>query len=119
VRRNELIADIFHRISLIERWGTGIDKIKSLEPETSFEEFADFFMVTFKRKDVPDVSGKLNEGLKSLFEYYINNPGNQAKDAEKDLKRPLKTIERQIKKLTEKGLIGRRGSRKTGGYYTK
>ena len=32
-------------------------------------------------------------------------------------KRPIKTIERQVKTLIEKKLIERRGSKKTGGYY--
>jgi predicted transcriptional regulator len=31
--------------------------------------------------------------------------------------RLLKTIERQIKGLTDKGYIERKGSKKTGGYY--
>jgi len=46
------------------------------------------------------------------------NPGVRVKDLSSQLEdRPVKTIERQIKTLIEKGLIERRGSRKTGGYY--
>ncbi|MCK5630343.1 MAG: putative DNA binding domain-containing protein, partial [Nanoarchaeota archaeon] len=49
-RRNSLIADIFHKIDFVEKWGTGIGKIKRLEPSTKFEEISNFFMATFKRK---------------------------------------------------------------------
>jgi ATP-dependent DNA helicase RecG len=49
-RRNSLIADIFHKVNLIEKWGTGIGKIRKLEPKTMFEEIGNFFMVTFKRR---------------------------------------------------------------------
>ena len=46
-----MIADIFHNVEFIEKWGTGIEKIRSLEPKTKFEEISDFFQVTFKRKE--------------------------------------------------------------------
>jgi ATP-dependent DNA helicase RecG len=46
------------------------------------------------------------------------HPGIQAKNLVSLLEgRPLKTIERQVRRLIEKKLIERRGSRKTGGYY--
>ena len=48
----------------------------------------------------------------------LQNPGIQAKQLSNILEdRPLKTIERQIKSLTDKGYIERKGSKKTGGYY--
>jgi ATP-dependent DNA helicase RecG len=48
----------------------------------------------------------------------IQNPGKQAKQLSDILEaRPLKTIERQIKSLTDKGYIERKGSKKTGGYW--
>jgi ATP-dependent DNA helicase RecG len=122
MRRNELIADVFHRVHYIEKWGTGIGKIRKLEPETAFEEVGDFFLVSFKRKDAFKSEGLnegLNEGLKSLLCHIIKHPNSQAKDIEKELKRPIKTIERQIKQLIGKNLIERKGSRKTGGYFAK
>jgi ATP-dependent DNA helicase RecG len=61
----------------------------------------------------------LNEGLKSLLSAISKKPGIQAKDLPALLdNRPLKTIERQIKELVAQKLIERRGSRKTGGYWT-
>lgn len=47
-----------------------------------------------------------------------SNPGIKAKDASALLdNRPVSTIEKQIRELTGKGLIERRGSKKSGGYY--
>lgn len=61
----------------------------------------------------------LNEGLKSLLGMIGKKPGVQAKDLPALLEnRPLKTIERQISEWMTQRLIERRGSRKTGGYWT-
>ena len=65
------------------------------------------------------VNVEVNEGLKSLLNFIRLHPGVQAKDCSKNLDRPIKTIERQIKELTDRGYIYREGSRKTGGYYAK
>ncbi len=67
--------------------------------------------------DVPKGGGALNEGLKSLFTEINENSGVQAKDLAESLHRPIKTVERQVKVLSDKGLIERRGSKKTGGYW--
>ena len=63
------------------------------------------------------LSEGLNEGLKKLLKAIQENQGTQAKDLAERLNRPIKTIERQIKTLTDKNLIERRGSKKTGGYW--
>ena len=62
--------------------------------------------------------GGLNGGLKLLLDVIKSNPGIRAKDASALLdNRPVSTIEKQIRELTGKGLIERRGSKKSGGYY--
>jgi predicted transcriptional regulator len=44
--------------------------------------------------------------------------GLKAKDISQKLNnRPIKTIERQMNQLIKFGLVERKGSRKTGGYY--
>jgi predicted transcriptional regulator len=64
------------------------------------------------------LNGGLNSGLKSIFDTIKNNPGIKAKDASILLdNRAISTIEKQIKELSNKGLIERRGSKKAGGYY--
>lgn len=60
----------------------------------------------------------LNDGLKLLLDVIKNNLGIRAKDASELLEnRPVSTIEKQIRELISKGLIERRGSKKSGGYY--
>ena len=62
--------------------------------------------------------GGLNGGLKLLLDVIKSNPGIKAKDASALLdNRPVSTIEKQIRELTGKGLIERRVSKKSGGYY--
>ncbi|MEQ6121647.1 helix-turn-helix domain-containing protein [Reichenbachiella sp. MALMAid0571] len=60
----------------------------------------------------------LNEGLNSLLEAIRKHPGVQAKKLVDILgDRSVKTVERQISQLTDRGLVERKGSRKTGGYW--
>ncbi|MCW3110449.1 MAG: Transcriptional regulator [Segetibacter sp.] len=72
---------------------------------------------------MPQPNGKglnegLNEGLKSVLKIIHNNPGIQAKTIAELLdNRPIKSVDRQIKTLIEKGLVERKGSKKTGGYF--
>ncbi|MCB0511604.1 MAG: hypothetical protein KDC60_02885 [Bacteroidetes bacterium] len=109
----------------IERYGSGVLRIQNIcedygVVEPVFEELTNGFRVIIYsgKQNVTDVG--LNEGLKSLLEIISLNKGILAKDAAILLEnRPIKTIERQIAQLIEKGLIERRGSRKTGGYFIK
>jgi len=57
-RRNELIAEMFHRVHFVEKWGRGIRLILSKEPETIFSEVANIFFTTFKRKGLDVLSTK-------------------------------------------------------------
>ena len=60
-----------------------------------------------------DINEGLSEGLKAVLGIINNNPGIQAKKiAELLNNRPIKTVDRQIKTLVEKGLVDRRGSLK-------
>ena len=59
----------------------------------------------------------LNGGLKILLELIKKYPNINANGCSQKLKRPLDTVDKQIKKLIDKKLIERKGSRKTGGYY--
>jgi len=121
-RRNPLIADILHKVHYVEKWGTGIKRIKEYAPKTKFEEVSDFFIVTLKRKYIEETTqenGKLNKELVSLLNAIDKLPGINAHDLFEELERPWDTINKQIKKFVLKNLIERRGSRKTGGYWIK
>ena len=125
--RNKLIAKAFKEIGWIERYGSGILRIQNICEDYGvvkpvFEELANGFRVILFNEKLKVTEGGLNEGLneglKSLLEIISLNKGILAKDAAILLgNRPIKTIERQIAQLIEKGLIERRGSRKTGGYF--
>jgi ATP-dependent DNA helicase RecG len=120
--RNRLIASLLMRTQQAEKMGTGIRRIQqALEaagnPPAKFDYDDYNFSITLlsqprQKSDVP-----LNEGLKSLLKAIHEHPGIQAKDLAKSLRRSIKTVEGQTKALTDKNLIERRGSKKTGGYW--
>lgn len=143
--RNKLLAKAFKEIGLIERYGSGIRRIRTIcadyglrEPQ--FREMGNGFLVTIYKQrkssgyqsdvlnralvtDQPEgfegLSKGLNEGLKSVLRLIVLHPGIQAKQLEALLSdRSLKTIERQIAVLIQQQRIERRGSRKTGGYFS-
>jgi ATP-dependent DNA helicase RecG len=119
-RRNELIAELFHRVHYIEKWGRGIRLILSKEPDAEFKEVGTHFIVVFKRKEISaSPSEGVSEGVDALFDYIKNNPGNRTPQFEEALSVPVKTIERWLKKLKDEQRIEFRGAPKTGGYYIK
>ena len=128
--RNKLIALMFKECGLIEKYGSGIDRIKRLcrehrLPEPKFEEIQKGFRVTVykEKKDNEGVnegiSEGINEGINSLYEFIKNNPSKRVSQIEEKLNTPAKTLERWIKKLKDEDKIEYRGSKKTGGYYVK
>jgi ATP-dependent DNA helicase RecG len=119
-RRNELIAELFHRVHYIEKWGRGIRLILSKEPDTEFKEVGTHFIVVFKRKKIPISHGEgVSEGVNTLFDYIKNNPGKRTPQFEEALGVPIKTVERWLKKLKDEQKIEFRGAPKTGGYYIR
>lgn len=126
-RRNELIADIFHRGHFVERWGRGISLILSKEPTAEFEEIGELFSVTFKRKSYEnridheiELPEKLPEKLPELQKTIINNMLNNSKITYTQLAgitgKSREAIRKNINKLKEAGFIKRIGPDK-GGYW--
>ncbi len=134
--RNLLLFSLLHRMELVERIGSGIQRMRTAMrayglKRPLIKDDADLFSVTFFRKGIhesvvrngviPSLEGineGLNEGLRTLYVAIVNSRGAQAKALSAILNgRPVKTIERQIKTLKELNMIERRGSRKTGGYW--
>ncbi|MEK6867722.1 MAG: ATP-binding protein [Nanoarchaeota archaeon] len=119
-RRNELLADMFHQVHFVEKWGRGIGLILSKEPNTDFKEVGRQFIVTFKRKAVTQpggVSGGVSGGVNTLYEYIKQHPGGRVIHFEKALAAPKRTIERWLQNLKDEGKIEFRGSPKIGGYW--
>ena len=112
--RNKLIALMFKECGLIEKYGSGISRIKKLcrehgIVEPKFEEIQKGFRVTMYKE-------KLNGGVNELLNFIGKNPNQRAKQISKNLNIPLRTVERYIKQLKDEGKIEFRGSPKTGGY---
>jgi ATP-dependent DNA helicase RecG len=133
VARNPLIASLLQRIHLIEKVGTGISRIREAVKENGRSEveftYDDFFTVTFKRSIEPDgglncgLSGGLNGGLNPILKELVDcikaHPGVNLKQISEMMNRPIDTLDKQVKKLIEEGLIERIGSKKSGGYHVK
>ncbi len=127
--RNKELMRVFKDIHLVEQLGSGMIRILKKYDRSIFTITSNFIKVSFPFSKVEQngglngglnsgLNGGLNSGLKLLLELIKNNPGIKAKDAATMLNnRSISTIEKQIKELSEKGLIERRGSKKAGGYY--
>ena len=130
--RNPIIMDLSYRLNLVEKVGSGINRMKKLCSDygtvLDFEISSDWFRVIFYRTlQSEGLTGGLTGGLIGTLSGILNelliviqkNPNMQANQISKKLKRPIDTIEKQIKTLMDKKLIERKGSKKTGGYYAK
>ncbi len=91
-RRNELIAEMFHRVHFVEKWGRGIRLILSKEPETVFSEVANIFFTTFKRKGLDALSAKDKHII-------ADDLKGDLKDLKKDLKTRYSLTDNQLKIL--------------------
>jgi ATP-dependent DNA helicase RecG len=121
--RNKELMRVFKDIHLVEQLGSGMTRILKKYKRSIFIITPNFVRVTFQFTDKVNLQGEgqngtLNSGLKSLIEVIENNPGIKAKDAAVLLNnRPRDTMSKQLRELLDKGLIERRGSKKSGGYY--
>jgi len=118
-RRNELIADMLHRVHFVEKWGRGIKLILAREPTADFKEVAGIFITTLKRKGATDVGVNVgvNVGVKSLLEHISTSPGQRAVQFAGVFGVTTRTIERWLQQLKKEGKIEFRGSPKKGGYW--
>ena len=119
--RNKLIALMFKECGLIEKYGSGISRIRKfckehgiLEPK--FQEMQKGFQVTIYKQKTDE---GINEGIKSLYTFIKSNPKQRTSQISKSLNVPQKTIERWIKELKKEDKIEYYGSKKTGGYIIK
>ena len=65
------------------------------------------------------LNGQLNESQRETFEYILVNEGCNTTEIAKGLGKAFRTIDKHINTLLQLGLIERRGSKRTGGYYAK
>ena len=134
--RNKLIAKSFKEVGFIERYGSGILRVRQIcrdygiiEPK--FEEVFDGFRVTLFKEKVS--SDGLNDGLNSGINERLNERLNLLSDTEKkilillihepslkqlDIAKKLQLSEQYIRKimkqLKDKKILHRQGSKKSG-----
>ncbi len=119
--RNRAITKFFKEAGSIEKCGSGIARIinechKHGIFEPVFEEFQHGFrVILYKQKK----SGGVNGGVNSVYEVIKKTPNLKAKQIAERLNIPLRTVERELKRLKEKGKIAFKCAPKTGGYFVK
>lgn len=124
-RRNELIAEMFHRVHFVERWGRGISLILSKEPTAEFEEIGESFYVTFKRKNYESrmpyktkLPEKLPENLSELQRIIMTNMLQKPRITYAQLVnitgKSREAIRKNINLLKKAGLVKRIGPDKGG-----
>lgn len=130
-RRNELIADLLHRIHFIEKWGRGISLILSNEPTADFKESGTHFITTFKRKNVVEqvpegvgekvgervgerVGEKLTSNQQKIMELIRKHKDISARELSKQVGISQRKTEDKLAKLKKKGILKRVGPDKGG-----
>jgi len=126
-RRNELIADLLHRIHFIEKWGRGISLILSNEPTADFKESGTHFITTFKRKSVEEyvpekvgekvtvkVPEKVTVNQRKIIDEISNDNRVTAKQLAEKVGISERKIKENIKKLKQAGILKRIGPDKGG-----
>ena len=124
--KNPTIAKFFIQLGRVDELGSGVLNVHRLIKEYGGKGNVLFTEGNPFTLEIPlpniKVAGKkvsLDEALETLLKTISSNPGIKSKDLSLKLdNRPIKSLERQIKILVDIKLIERRGSKKTGGYYT-
>lgn len=128
LRRNPALADVFARMNLMERRGSGLKKITDRtnalfnDSEKHVEFYSDnmFFTVVIRnanyRQNTDDtLSDTLNDTLfDAILDLIRKDNGIGINDIAAKLNKGRATINRAIKKLKDDGLLAREGSKKTG-----
>lgn len=129
VRRNPIIADLFHRMGKVERMGSGIKRMRDLMREAGLKEpvfEADvFFRATFYRDPKYSLKGgqkRLVEGLveglvesqRKMVSLIRQNPRISKQDLSVKVGISTSAIDKNIQALKKKGLLKRVGSAKGG-----
>src|SRR3989344_4230352 len=117
-RRNELIADMFHRVHFVEKWGRGIKLILSKEPTADFKVIASIFITTFRRKGVDRRVEKFGEGSEKssekILELIQEDPSISKVEMIEKGGLSKKTVEYNIESLKKKDVLRRVGGAKAG-----
>jgi ATP-dependent DNA helicase RecG len=122
-----VIADMFSRLDIIEKAGTGISRIREAIlqaglPQPLFEDVGNFFKLTiFRPKNVRENvrekgTTKLTKIQKAVLTAIVGNPSISAAELASKYKVAVRTIHRATGQLKDLGLLMRKGGDK-GGYW--
>ena len=125
--RNKLIAQVFYDIALIERYGSGIqrmiaDCLKAGLPEPVFEEKFGGFAIQFRRNIFTEEylsSLNLNTRQIKAFLFVKENKRISNKTYRELFQVSNKTAYLELSELVEKGLFGKEGAGKQVKYILK
>ncbi len=122
--KNKELMKVFNDLDLVEQMGTGIIRILQSYNKKSFEFFPNFIRVTFPfNQDKFREEGKeifeLTETQKSIINLMLESPTITQETLSKLLAINIRTVQRNIKILIEKGLIERTGATKKGEWIVK
>ena len=124
--RNKVLANLFKELELIEKWGTGINRIKKLcidkgLQEPLFSEKNDFIDIEFIReienqKDTQETAQETaQETTKDKIIFLLkNNPKITKEDIMKKLNKADGTIKQHLANLKKEGILKRIGSTRSG-----
>lgn len=138
--RNEVLADAFLKMQLVEHWGTGLKRIREICVENDIEEpsytaTSSFFTATVKRKSfkqkdtlandgqtseqlslLDKMSNKEQDRIKIIAEYLLQNFLIQKSEAAKLLNVEDKTVQRLLTKAVDLGILESNGEYKSTTY---
>lgn len=122
--KNKELMKVFNDLDLVEQMGTGIIRILQSYDKKSFEFFPNFIRVTFpfnkdKFREETEEIKELTETQKSIINLMLDSPTITQEALSKLLGVNIRTIQRNIKILIEKGLIERTGATKKGEWIVK
>ncbi len=117
--RNKLLADFFKDLGLIEKYGSGIQRIinyfkEEQLPTPEFQNISDGFMVTIYSSSSSKLGDKLGDNQRSILESVKNNPHISLSQLSKTIGISQTAIENNIAKLKGLGILKRIGPDKGG-----
>ncbi len=115
-RRNELLAEMFHRVHFVEKWGRGIGLILSKEPTADFKVIAGIFITTFKRKVVEKFGEGSEKSSEKILALIREKKSISAREMAEVIGITPRAVEKLLSALKKKGLLKREGGAK-GGYW--
>ncbi len=120
-KRNKLILDVLFRSKEVEKSGTGFQRVNDLcnrqNVDWGFRKEAYGFFFEFNRTNVllnVLLNCELTEQEQIVFNLIANNKDMLQSDIAKRIGKSVKTVQRITQSLTQKGVIKREGSKKTG-----